>query len=311
MQSNPIVSVIIPTLSRTKMLRRAINSVEAQSYTPKQLIVVGAPETPDISDMLSSRDISEVEYIDANATSISEARNAGIRESKGNYIAFLDDDDEWIPEKVSRQVQRIQETGAEFCYAGVRNVGPDGRVRGVFEPPTQGNVSKTVFEEKICGTPSSLMVKHQSVINIGMFDEGLMTFEEGDFVIRLAQQYELCSISEPLTIRHSGSHEQVSGNVRQRLEFTERFISKHRSTARDHGKRTEQRWISNVRLGNAKSAAAQGEFKLARKEVMRALHYEQLHLRLYLWLILVSGGTITYEPVKLIKRMVVRSLANS
>ncbi|MBI4683838.1 MAG: glycosyltransferase family 2 protein [Nitrospirae bacterium] len=129
---NELVSVIIPTYNRADFLPQTIQSILNQTYQDWELIVVddGSKDiTEDIVDGFKAKD-RKIEYFYQVNKGAGAARNSGIRKSSGNYIAFLDSDDEWLPEKLERQVDFMRNNPEyDFCYTADKVVSSDNQVR--------------------------------------------------------------------------------------------------------------------------------------------------------------------------------------
>ena len=132
--SHPLVSVVIPTFNRAKVVTRAIDSVLEQTYRNCEVIVVDDGSTDDTADVLRSYK-DKIVYIQQKNAGPSAARNRGIRESKGEFIAFLDSDDLWFATKLERQAGLLTDAGPEtpccLCDSLIRM--PGGQERSSFE----------------------------------------------------------------------------------------------------------------------------------------------------------------------------------
>src|SRR5690606_26350807 len=137
--ADPLVSVIIPTFNRAQRLHVSVESVIAQTYRPIELLVIddgssdGTPEVfPPLEQKAREAGISTV-FVRKENGGCASARNLGLESASGALIAFLDDDDRWMPDKLARQVQRITETGATACCCMTRKLIQRGEL---IQPPT-------------------------------------------------------------------------------------------------------------------------------------------------------------------------------
>src|SRR5258708_2486713 len=124
----PLVSVVIPTHNRPEMLAEAITSVRAQTFTDYEIIVVSNGESDDMRR--ASRKVATAHdgrYFALHQGNVSGARNFGVEHAKGEWIAFLDDDDLWLPNKLERQVAEAQRTGADMIACYCAQFFPDGQ----------------------------------------------------------------------------------------------------------------------------------------------------------------------------------------
>lgn len=129
-----VVSVIMPMYNAADYVSEAIESVCAQGYTDWELVIVddgSKDESPRIAREYAGRD-SRIQYYRREANGgIADARNTGVSLAKGRYIAFLDSDDRWLPDKLERQMQFMEETGAHFCHSACAVINKDGERTGI------------------------------------------------------------------------------------------------------------------------------------------------------------------------------------
>src|ERR1700760_2541950 len=129
MTQNPLISVVIPTRNRPRMVLRAIESARRQTYRPIQIVVV--VDGPDAASVEALRSVQDehlkIVALQENVGG-SEARNTGARESNGEWIAFLDDDDEWMPEKLEKQMALLQSLPNKNAFVACRFVERSGEV---------------------------------------------------------------------------------------------------------------------------------------------------------------------------------------
>lgn len=195
-----LVSVIITTHNRESLLRRAIESVLNQSYPKIECIVVD-----DASDVVSNvKDQYSIiyEYIQkSDSKGGNHARNVGLSKASGEYVAFLDDDDYWMPDKIEKQLNLFLSKSCVLVYCGLNLeiVDKDSVKHKVVYPLInyQGDISKRILYS-ICTSTSCIFTKRQLIIDEGGFDENLHFWQEYDLLIRLAQKGEFYYVNEPL-----------------------------------------------------------------------------------------------------------------
>jgi glycosyltransferase involved in cell wall biosynthesis len=191
----PEVSVIIPTYNRAKYVTKAIDSVLAQTYRDYEIIVVDDGSTDNTSEVLNPY-MDRIHYIYQENAGVSAARNRGIMDAKGEWIAFLDSDDEWLPEKLSIQMRDVQRR-PDVC-AHITNVtfNPlNGRAISLFEVRNfKGyGVSSFILERpfqymlkyEIAVLPT-LLVRRDILLDSGLFDTELSIAEDVDIFLRVA-----------------------------------------------------------------------------------------------------------------------------
>lgn len=202
---DPLVSVVITTHNRVNLLARAIDSVLNQTYSSIQCIVVSDASTDDTVKYCSSKpNIIFHQISKENSRGGNHARNIGIGLSSGEYIAFLDDDDEWFPDKVEKQMAHFIGSQVGFVYCGRirRYIKCDGTSYDVEQRPkkeVQGDVKKSILYN-IATTTSCVLVKKELLCQTGLFDENLNFWQEYELSIRLAQITQFGFVDEPLCI---------------------------------------------------------------------------------------------------------------
>jgi len=209
-QKKPLVSVIIPTFNRDRMLKAAIESVLAQEYQNMELIVVDDGSTDNTAELLNAYG-HRLSIISQRNAGVSAARNAGIAAASGRYIAFLDSDDLWLPQKLTMQVQffnlhpdvLICQTEEIWMRDG-RRVNPKLRHQ---------KLSGMIFEASLhlcLVSPSAVMIRRSLFKEVGLFDESLPACEDYDLWLRISCHYPVYLISTPLIVKRGGHPDQLS-----------------------------------------------------------------------------------------------------
>jgi glycosyltransferase involved in cell wall biosynthesis len=201
MPETPAVSVIIATYNRAGVLAEAIASVRAQTFEDWELLVVddgSSDGTAELIKRLSDED-RRLRYVRQDNRGQSAARNAGLRQARGAFVAFLDDDDLWLPEKLALQVARMRSHAqASVSYTGVLQVDPAGRVYEV-RPSMPGTTYGELFQRGFMRTPA-VMARRTHLEEAGFFDEDLRYFEDYDLWLRLARTGKIEFIPYPLVV---------------------------------------------------------------------------------------------------------------
>jgi glycosyltransferase involved in cell wall biosynthesis len=223
----PQVSVIIPTYNRAWIIEEAIDSVLAQDYTEFELIVVDDGSTDHTSDVLDSyRNVIKV--FPQKNKGVSAARNRGIAEASGKFIAFLDSDDLWLPQKLTVQIGFFNQTpDALICQTEevwIRNglrVNPKKR----HKKPS-GRIFKPSLELCLV-SPSAVMIHRDLFDRLGGFDETLPACEDYDLWLRISCRFPIHLIDTPLIIKRGGHDDQLSkgaGLDRFRIKAIKKII---------------------------------------------------------------------------------------
>jgi glycosyltransferase involved in cell wall biosynthesis len=195
----PLVSVIIPTYNREKIISRAIDSVFAQTCQDFEIIVLddgSQDSTKAVADAYGPR----VKYFWQENKGIAGARNAGMHRASGSHIAFLDSDDYWLPRKLERQMALFAdhpEYGMVACQCG--SVQIDGTYREKNRPGKSGWILYDLFNKNFIRT-SSAVITRTCLEKVGGFDEALREGEEYDYWLRIAAEFAVGFINEPLTV---------------------------------------------------------------------------------------------------------------
>ncbi|MEA2039207.1 MAG: glycosyltransferase family 2 protein [Thermodesulfobacteriota bacterium] len=206
-----IISVIIPTFNRADKVVRAISSVLDQTFVDFEIIVVDDGSIDGTKGAVARFD-DRITYIEHSLNlGVSAARNTGIRKSTGEFIAFLDSDDSWLPEKlqvqmgffdshpraVALQTEEIWIRNGRRVNPRIKHLKPSG---DIFEPSI-----------KLCLiSPSAVMIKRSLLKEVGLFDENLPACEDYDLWLRISCRYPVYLVQEQLVIKEGGTRDQLS-----------------------------------------------------------------------------------------------------
>ena len=212
MEAKTQVSVIIPTYNRGWTIGEAVDSVLAQDYRDFELIVVDDGSTDNTPQVLDAYR-GAIKVFRQENKGVSAARNRGISEASGRFIAFLDSDDLWLPQKLSRQVEffnttldaLICQTEEVWIRSGVR-VNPKKRHK---------KPSGMIFEPSLAlclVSPSAVMIRRSLLEIVGNFDEALPACEDYDLWLRISCRFPVYHIDTPLIIKRGGHEDQLSAS---------------------------------------------------------------------------------------------------
>ena len=237
----PLVSVVIPTRNRIDLLRRAIKSVVNQTFTDWEIIVVDDASIDKTESIMSEIKSGKIQYIRLhNKSGGAVARNTGIKNSKCNLIAFLDDDDEWIPEKLQKQIDCFEyDKQLGLCYTGRKTVRKGNLIFGIgrnysFRYPPEENQFKAIMTDNFIGITSSVMIPRTILEEINGFDELLPCLQDYDLYIRIIKKWNAAGINEPLVLYHfDGSIKHVS-LTRKEIEYASGYIIKKYANEKYH-----------------------------------------------------------------------------
>ena len=207
MGQDRLVSAVIPTYNYARFVGRAISSVLAQSYADLECIVVDDGSTDNTEEVIAAFGPA-VRLIRQPNQGLSAARNTGIRAARGRYIAFLDADDAWHADKVSRQVALLDshpETAVVGC--GVRLMSADGETLGgkEFDAQASGHADLRAQQRRVAvrefwvgGSGSGALVRREVFDEVGLFDTSLKAAEDWDMWMRLAARYTIRNVQDAL-----------------------------------------------------------------------------------------------------------------
>ncbi len=225
----PIVSVIIPTYNRSNLLDRAIRSVLAQSFTDFELIVVDDASTDDTQSLVGAVNYSRIKIIRHERNKgAPAARNTGIKVSQGEYIGFLDDDDEWLPKKLEKQLEAFQSSfdDVSLVYTGFYFAsGKNGSRLAQITPTLKGDIYLDLLRRNIPAGNTSLIRKH-CFAKCGLFDETLPSCQDWDMWIRISKFYKFDFVAEALSNVYVHGR-QISTNLNAKIIARQMLIRKY------------------------------------------------------------------------------------
>ena len=225
----PLVSVVIPTHNRAGLVTRAVTSVLEQTFTDLECIVVDDASTDGTESAVSDIGDARLRYLKNTVNAGAPAsRNRGVREARGRYVALLDDDDAWLPEKLDKQL-RFFDSAPErvgLIYSGFYYVsGESGKFISTFQPAYKGAVYPDLLKGCILGSPTPL-IKKACFERAGGFDESLPGCQDWDMWLRIAKVCDFDFISEPLA-KHYVHGRQISADLDAKIAARSQLFEKH------------------------------------------------------------------------------------
>jgi len=313
-----LVSVIIPTHNRPQLLMKAVKSVICQTYRPIEIIIIddGSNE-PVTSEWFKKVDKNVSICIKRNesGTGVAAARNVGIRSAKGEMIAFLDDDDRWMPAKLERQVEALNRHRS-FYIRGVY-------CQMIFEDESGKEISRTCFpsmghmvRRRMIYTdgnipPPSVLVDRDALFNIGLFDESMPAFEDRHWALRFLTQYDMICVDEYLVriLEHTGSRlSSYAGSMlvgeRAYTHFIQNYLKEQ--GVGDISKAMGYRY---AKLANEYMLS--GDTRSGMKTFLRSMAINPFEKRAYIGFILGLGGAQLYKRIMARRMLRVRLAAVS
>ena len=201
----PKVSVIIPTFNRREFLQSAIDSVLKQTFQDFEIIVVDDASGEDVQGIVQGFCEERIKYIHHEINKgEAGARNTGLMHSKGEFIAFLDDDDEWFPDKLRLQMNVLENSPAHVggIYSGYIAIDCANQKSHIRIPTKRGNIYRDLLVKNSVGTPSTVLIKRECIKSAGFFDEKICYGTDHDFYLRIARDFDFEFIAAPLIQYH-------------------------------------------------------------------------------------------------------------
>jgi glycosyltransferase involved in cell wall biosynthesis len=272
--ATPLISVVIPTFNRRELVLRAVRSVLAQTQPVEQVIVVDDGSTDGTGEVLGREFGGRIEYLWQENAGVSAARNRGLERSAGRYLALLDSDDCWHPDKTRLQLDWLEDHpdyGMVLC--DVTRVDEHGRQINVLRRreaiPHDGDVLGHVLLQPAL-VPASVMIRRQVFETVGGFDTSLATGEDLDFHLRVAQQWKIGIVERSLVTAVRG-HEGLSTSSTTYTDYI-RVIEKFVAGAREQlpGEQLDAA-LANAYRRTARGLILEGQWRQAIDLATKAL----------------------------------------
>lgn len=220
------VSVIIPTYNSAQYLDAAVKSVLEQTFTDYEILIIDDGSTDKTEEVIKQFGDS-VRYIRQKNQGVSVARNLGIKESVGKYVAFLDADDVWLPAKLEKQILALEKAhDSKVCYTEYISVSDDMKPTELKRLRTNGSVlNDLLLRGNVVGPPSALMCERVLFEKLGGFDSNLSLCADWEMWFRLSLATDLFFLKEPL-VKYRLHDSNMSKNVKLLEEDTVRLLEK-------------------------------------------------------------------------------------
>ena len=280
MSDFPQVSVVIPTYNRAEMLRVALDSVRAQTIPAFEIAVVDDGSTDHTAEVVrdfASGGMPLIYLTGPHRDRLGEARNRGVAATSGEWIAFLDSDDIWKPERLERQLNAIVAMpDALFAFCNVQRFDEYGPIgNGPYLSASadyNGRIVGYVLQEPVV-VPSALMVRRDAFERLGGFSDRQIN-EDYELILKLAAENSACYVPDVLVMHraHAGSRSMAlqRASMLEYLDIVQRFLREHQDLARDVRVRG-RRGLANVHLKLAAFYIQAGDRRTARKHLRSLL----------------------------------------
>ncbi len=285
------ISVIIPTHNRADVLPRAIKSIQNQTRPVDEIIVVSDGSTDNTEALvkeLAEKDsrIRLIAYHPGHNGNY--ARNKGLEAATGQFIAFLDDDDEWLPRKTELQMELFEkDPEVGLVYASQNCIYTDAGITYQTQPMYRGDLSKRIFIRGEVGTPSQVMVRRSVLDKTGSFDLKLGALQDYDLWIRCCLVTKVDFVPEPcINYYNSTTTNQVSANTEKYIHARLYIREKYRKEIAKFGKEFERKIDTLVENRIAERCLRNGQRKDARKHAAKAWKIQ--HTKVSVMLVIAS-----------------------
>lgn len=225
----PLISVIIPTRNRPDELERALDSVEAQGLGNRLEVIVVDDGSQPPAQPSSRAGLPRVKVLrNEEPAGAAAARNRGVEEAAAPLIAFLDDDDEWLPGKLEMQIEAFDDPGVDFCYTGFELYREEGRKREAFLPPEDPTtLADDLLTHDVVCLPT-LVVRRVLYDEVGGMDERFLAVNDHDLCLRLAHAGSGVPILEILVRARSDMDRQsIRADLESHTAGRRLFLQKH------------------------------------------------------------------------------------
>jgi glycosyltransferase involved in cell wall biosynthesis len=314
MSDKPLISVIIPSYNSARFVPQAVQSVIEQTYSPVEVIVVDDGSTDDTRERLVPQN-GRIRYVYQSNGGLSKARNHGINEAQGELIAFLDADDQWLPEKLQKQWECLRANpDAPLVHTDFyRLCEPSGAI--VYKYRDQKRLfSGYCYSEFFWGNsvlPSTVLVTRLCLEEIGQFDEEIRgaSTQDLDLWIRLARYFPLSYIDEPLVL-YREHPTNASRNQRMMLEDEYYVLAKalwaDPALLQAIGRNRVQRRMSELAFGAGYANVDAGDLRRARRYFRIALRYTPQSVKTWAFWISTFLPPGPRQKLRLVKQRLMR-----
>lgn len=203
------ISVIIPSHNRAHTLPRALDSVFAQHLTPLEVIVID-DGSDDGTKTLIETNYPQVIYLSQPNSGVSQARNRGIIYAHGDWLALLDSDDAWLPDKLEKQMERVRSSKLRLCHTDEIWIRNGVQIKQMRKHAKQGGY---IFKHclPLCVISPSAALIHRSIFEeFGLFDPELPACEDYDLWLRICVKEAVDFVDKPLVVKYGGHQDQLS-----------------------------------------------------------------------------------------------------
>ena len=304
----PQVSIVIPTHNRATLLRRAVLSALGQTYEDLEVVVADDASSDGTADLIRSLADRRITYVRHEVNQgVSISRNTAIARARGEYIAFLDDDDEWCPEKLERQMDRMRVVGGRvsaLCCGHYEIESSTNRILREIKPWMRGQVYESMLTQGFFNHTSTILVRTACFQTVGLFDPAFRYGEDFDMWLRLARVYEFDFEPGPL-VKLYFQPGGLTQNYAAIISGAELHLSKHLDFFERH-----PRLYSDRLHKLATYYCFLGDVRKGREIFRRAVALDPRFLKSYVGYALSLAGSDGFKQCYIAKDRIVRQLSD-
>jgi glycosyltransferase involved in cell wall biosynthesis len=286
-----LVSVIIPTHNRARLLPAAVASALNQSFRDLEIIVVDDASTDGTTDVRRQFLDSRLRWLrHESPRGGAAARNSGIVQCRGEYVAFLDDDDEWHPDKLARQMEVFAKNADKSAAVYTGYVVIDavtGRIIGRKTPAKRGDLYPDLLAGNCIGGTSCMVLKRACLDRIGLFDERLPSFQDYDLWMRISREFQFDYVADPL-VKYFVHPKKIWTDSDALLRGLEIMLEKYGRSP------TFRKYCSRLYLSVGVKLCETHHMEEGRKAISTAIALNSYRLQPYLYFCLSLGGVATF-----------------
>lgn len=288
----PLVSIVIPTFNRAPLLKRSIKSVLNQTYLNFEVIVVDDCSKDSTESVVKGFNDNRIRYIRHEKNQgAPAARNNGILASEGEYIAFQDSDDQWLPTKLEKQVKSFnfahRDLGVVYTSFWRIDQGKKTLIPSAEIEQTEGNIFRSLLRKNFVSTPTAV-VRKECFEKVGMF-ENIPRLQDWELWLRIAKCYRFKHLSEPLVIAYR-QPDSIYSNTDALVSAWQYVLSKNFG---EFSKETKLLSKHYFEIGTL--LCRKRDIKTGSKYFREALRAYPFNVKLLLWTIAANFGLAAYN----------------
>lgn len=302
----PEISVIVPTYNYAHFIGDCLDSIFAQTYKDFEVIVIDDGSTDDTARVLEKYK-GEIRYIYQENKGLPAARNTGIQAAQGEYLAFLDSDDLWLPEKLDEQIRFLRnDTDMGIIFSDASAFNEKGMIRKSIlkeENICTGFCFQRLFMGNYLVMPT-VMIRKRCLVESGLFDESLTAVEDYDLWLRISLFYKIGFVDKVLAM-YRVHPSNMSGDfcrlMDNEIKVIQKIVRLHPGPVKKMGRQVSFRFCSLYNQYGLEWIE-KGEARQAKRSFLRAIKARPWQLRSYYYLLGTIAGKRGFERLREFKR---------